>query len=118
MDNTRLHDGLLPHGVDRVRQSLQSVADHHQHVPGAAVLDFRADPHPVLGPFPVAVLPGPQAQHVPLAVCGDAQGEIDRTVGDLALADLDVDRVDEDHRVNGVQWPGSAIPPGRPSPGR
>ena len=67
-------DGLLPHGIDRVRQSLQPVADHHQHVPGTAVLDLRADPHPVLRALPVAVLPGPQAQDFPLAVHGDAQG--------------------------------------------
>jgi hypothetical protein len=35
------------------------------------------------------------AQDVPLAIDGDAQGQIDRPVGDLALADLDVDGVDD-----------------------
>ena len=90
------------------RQALEPVADHHQDVPGAAVLDLRADPHPVLGPLPVAVLPGPQAQHVTLAVHGDAQREVDGPVRDLALADLHVNRVDEDHRVNRVQW--TALP--------
>ena len=63
------------------------------------------DPQPVLGAFPVAVLPGPQAQHVALAVHGDAQRQVDGPVGDLALADLHVNGVDEDHRVHGVQRP-------------
>ena len=95
------------------RQSFQPVADHHQHVPGTAVLDFGADPHPVLRPFPVAVLPGPQAQHVPLPVHRDAQREVDGPVGDLALPDLHVNGVDKDHRVHRVQGR-LAIPPGPP----
>jgi hypothetical protein len=97
-----------PHGIHRVWQSFQPVADHHQHVPGAAVLDLRADPQPVLGPLPVAVLAGPQAQDVALAVHGDAQRQVDGPVGDLALADLHLDGVDEDHRIHGVQ--GAALP--------
>ena len=71
-------------------QAFQPVADQHAHVPDAAVLDLGQDPQPVLGPFPVAVLPGPEAQHVTLPVHGDRQGQVDRTVGDLALADLRV----------------------------
>ena len=50
--------------------------------------------------LPVAVLPGPQAQHVALAVHGDPQGEVDGPVGDLALADLHIDGVDENHRFS------------------
>ena len=86
-------------------QPFQPVADQHAHVPDAAVLDLRADPQPVLGSLAVAVLAGPQAQDVALAVHGDAQREVDRPVRDLALADLHVNGVDEDHRVNRVQWP-------------
>ena len=59
----------------------------------------------------VAVLPGPQAQHVPLAVHGDAQGQVDGPVRDLALADLHVNGVDEHDGINGIERPGSAIPP-------
>ncbi len=66
----------------------ESVAHHHQHVRRPAVLDFRADPQPVLRALPVAVLPGPQAQHVTLTVHGDAQGELDGPVRDLPLPDL------------------------------
>src|SRR5208337_1495062 len=105
MDYTCLHDCLVPDGVHRVRQALQPVAHHHQHIGRTAVLDFRADPHPVLRPLPVAVLPGPQAQYVPLAVGGHAQGEVDGPVRYLPVADLDVDRIDEKDRVNRIQRP-------------
>ena len=48
-----------------------------------------------------------------LAVEGDPDRGVDRPVGDLAVADLDHDRVDEDRRVDLVQRPGL---PARPSP--
>ena len=105
MDNAGLHDRLLPHGAHRVGQALQPVADQHAHVPHAAVLDLGQDPQPVLRSLAVAVLPGPQAQHVPLAVHGDAQRQVDGPVRDLALADLHVNSVDEDHRVDRVERP-------------
>src|SRR4029077_19816348 len=93
----------------------QTVADHHQDVPGAAVLDLGADPQPVLGPLPVAVLPGPQAQEAALAVCGDAQRQVDGPVRDLTLADLHVDRVDENHRINSLVSSGRDCHSARPS---
>ena len=62
-------------------------------------------------PFPVAVLPGPQAQHVALAVHGDAQRQVDGPVRDLALADLHVNGIDEHDGINGIREAGSAIPP-------
>ena len=65
-----------------------------------------------LAPSPSPCSPGPQAQDVPRAVRGDAEGHVDGPVGDLALADLDVDRIDEDHRVNGIERPG--LPFGHP----
>ena len=46
---------------------------------------------------------GPQPQNVPLAIDGDADGDVDRPVGDLAVTDLDHDRVDEDRRVDLIQ---------------
>jgi hypothetical protein len=64
-----------------------------------------------LAPFPVAVLPGPQAQHVTPAVHGDAQRQVDGPAGDLALADLHVNGIDEQDRVNGVQR--AALPSGQ-----
>src|SRR2546422_1686134 len=47
----------------------------------------------------------PQAQHVAFAVHVDAHGDIDGPVGDLAVADLDHDRVDQHHRIDAVQRP-------------
>jgi hypothetical protein len=101
-----LHHGLFPDGIHRVGEALQPVADHHQDVAGAAVLDLRQDAEPELGALAVAVLPGPQAQDVPFPVRGDPQGQVERPVGDLALADLHLDRVDEHDRVNRVERPG------------
>src|ERR1700676_881215 len=79
----------------QVNLALPPVAGHRWgSVNLTAVLDLGQNPQPVLGSFPGAVLAGPQGQHVTLAVHGDAQGEVDRPVGHLALADLHVDRVD------------------------
>ena len=64
-----------------------------------------SDPEPELGALAVAVLPGPQPQDVPLPVHGHAQRQVDRPVGDLALADLHLDRVHEHHRVHRIQRP-------------
>jgi hypothetical protein len=100
MDDAGLGDRLRPGLGDRLRESLEPVADHHQHVAGAAVADLGEHPQPVLGALAVAVLPGPQPQDVPLAVGGDAQRDVDGPVGDLALADLDVDGVQEQHRIH------------------
>jgi hypothetical protein len=97
---------LGPDLGDRVGQALEPVADHHQHVTGAAVLDLGQHPQPVLRALAVAVLPGPQAHDVALAVGGDAEDDVDGPVGHVAVADLDVDDVDEQHRVNRVQRPG------------
>jgi hypothetical protein len=48
----------------------------------------------------VAELPGPQAEYVTLTIEGDAQGQVDGPVGDLALRNLHADRIDEDHRIH------------------
>jgi len=58
-----------------------------------------------LATLAVAVLPGPQPQHVALAVHGDAQGQVDGPVRDLALADLHVDGIDEHDGVHGIERP-------------
>ena len=105
MHDAGLHDRLLPDGTHRIGQAFQPVADHHQHIPRPAVLDLRQNPQPELGSLPIAVLPGPQAQHVPLAVHGDTQGQVDRPVRDLALPDLHVNSINEHDSVNGIQRP-------------
>jgi hypothetical protein len=106
VDDAGLGDRGRPHRGDGVGQAGQAVADHDAHIGHTAVLDLGKHPQPVLGTLTVAVLAGPQAQDVPLAIHGHAQGDVDGPVGDVAVADLDVDGVDEQHRVDRVQRPG------------
>jgi hypothetical protein len=47
-----------------------------------------------------AAVAGPQPEDVTVALGGDRQGYIDRPVRYLAIANLDVDGVDEDDRVD------------------
>jgi hypothetical protein len=61
---------------------------------------------PVLGALPAVA--GPQTQDVALAVHGDPDRHVDGAVGDLALADLHVDAVDEQHRVHRIE--GTVLP--------
>ena len=83
MHDAGLDHGLVPDRADGVGQALEAVADQHEDVAGAAVLDLAQYPEPELGALAVAVLPGPQPQDVPLPVHGDAQGQVNRPVGDL-----------------------------------
>ena len=53
----------------------------------------------------LAAVAGPQPQDVAFPGHGDPDGHVDRFVPDLPVADLDHDRVDEDHRVDRVQRP-------------
>jgi hypothetical protein len=55
---------------------------------------------PVLGAL--AAVTGPQPEDVAGAIDGDRQRDVDRPVGDLAVADLHVDGVQEDDRVDGA----------------
>ena len=98
-----LHHGELPHRGDRVRQALQAVADRDAHVCDAAVLQLGQHLQPELRAL--AAVAGPQAEDVAFPVHGDPDDHIDRLVPDLPVADLDHDRVDEDHRIDRVQGP-------------
>ena len=71
----------------------------------AAVLQVGQHVHPELRRLPAA-LAGPQAEHVAAPVQVDADRGVERLVADLPVADLDVDRVDEDRRVHALQRPG------------
>ncbi len=53
----------------------------------------------------LAAVTDPQPQDVPLPVHRDAQGDVDRPIGDTAIADLHLDRVDENDRVHRIQRP-------------
>jgi hypothetical protein len=103
----QVHDRAWPDLADRVREPFEPVADEHQLVGHAPVLDLREHPQPILGALALAlaVLASPQPEDVAGALGGHRQREIDRPVGHVALADLDVDAVDEHHRIHRVQGP-------------
>lgn len=63
-----------------------------------AVLDLGENVEPVLGAL--AAVTGPQNQDLPAALRGDGQSHIDGTFGDRTLADLHVDGIDEDDRID------------------
>ena len=99
----RLHDRLRPDVVDRLGQPFEAVADDDADILDAAVEDLAQHLVPVLGAF--RAIAGPEAEDVPLALEGDADDGVDRPVGDLAVPDLDPDRVNEHNRVDRVERP-------------
>src|SRR3954471_10806901 len=109
MDDAGLGDRLRPDRADWVREPAQPVADDHEHVVHASVLDLGEDVQPVLralADLPAGHrggLPGPQPEDVAAALAGHGERDVDRSVGDLPVADLHVDRVDEYHRIDRVQ---------------
>jgi RNA-directed DNA polymerase len=103
MDHARLDGGLLPDRGDRLGQALKPVPDRDAHLLHAAVLDFGQDPRPVLRAFTADS--GPDSKDVAFAVHGDTQDDVEGLIAHLPVADLDVDGVDEDHRVDAVKGP-------------
>ncbi|MBO2443863.1 hypothetical protein J4557_40710 [Actinomadura nitritigenes] len=102
-----LDGGLRPDLLDRLGQALEAVAAGDAHVLHAAIAQFGQHGHPVLGALTTG--PDPQSEHVPLAVAVDAHRHVDRTVGHLTLADLDVEGVDQHDRIHRIERPS---PPG------
>src|SRR6478736_1834551 len=98
VDHACLHDRAGPHGVDRLRQPFEAVADHDAHIGSTAVLDLGEHREPELRPL--SAVAGPQPEDVALPSAGHPDGHIDGPVGDLAVADLDEDRIDEHHRIH------------------
>ncbi|CAL9343586.1 hypothetical protein SUDANB176_00321 [Streptomyces sp. enrichment culture] len=101
-----LHDGPRPDGLHCLGQALEPVADEHEDVVHAAVLDLGEDVQPVFGAL--TAVAGPQPGDLPPALDGDGKGHVDGPVGDRAIADLHVDGVDEHDRIDRVE--GSALP--------
>jgi hypothetical protein len=97
---------LRKHGADRVREPLQPVADDEEHVVDAAVLQLAQHLQPELRRLPTTPGAGPQPEDVLVASQVDPDRCVERPVRDLAVADLDVDRVDEHRRVDLLQRPG------------
>ena len=98
VDDAGLHDGLRPHVADHLGQSLEAVADQEERVLDAAVAEVGQHAHPELRALTAGA--GPQPEDVLLPGQGDPDRGIDRPVRDLAVADLDHDRVDEDRGVD------------------
>ncbi len=94
MNHAGLDGRAAPDRLDR-GQALQVVADEHEDVVHAAVLDFGEDAHPVL--VALAGVAGPRPQDDPPALGSD---DADRSVRDGAVADLHVDGVDEEHGMD------------------
>jgi hypothetical protein len=99
VDDAGLHHCLREDRLDRVRQALEAVADHKEDVGHAAVLQLGEHAHPELRGLPAAGA-GPQAEHVLVPGQVDSDRGVDRPVADLPVANFDVDRVDEDRRVD------------------
>src|SRR4051812_5987351 len=88
------------HTVVIASESGQAVADRDADVGGTPVLDLGEHREPV--PRDLATDAGADSEHVAAAIDGDADDDVEGPVGDLTVADLDLDRVDEDHRVDGL----------------
>ncbi|RFZ62462.1 hypothetical protein DL240490_03001 [Mycobacterium marinum] len=96
VDDAGLHHGVGEDRAHRVRQSFEAVTDQEEDVGHAAVFQLRQHCQPVLGRFAVTFT-GPHAQHVTVSGQIDPDRGVDRPGADLAVADLDVQGVDE-HR--------------------
>jgi hypothetical protein len=70
------------------------VAAHDERVLHAAVAQLGQKAHPELGALPAGGS-HPQTEHVAFTLQVDAHGHIDGSVGDLAIADLHHDGVNE-----------------------
>ena len=93
-----------PGAPDRLRETLEPVAAHHEHVGHTPVAELGQHGGPLLGALPTRG-PQPQPEDVAFALQVDADGHVDGPVGDLGAPDLDHDRVDQDHRVERVEGP-------------
>ena len=103
MDNARLHCRSGEDGLDRLGEALKAVDAADQDVLHAAVLQIAQHLHPELRALGLLE---PHAQHLPVALQGDAEGEVERPALDrAALADLDHHAVQEHDRVDVLQWP-------------
>jgi hypothetical protein len=96
--DTELDFGQGPGGPDGVGETLEAVAAHDEGVLHAAVAELGQQAHPEFGALPAGGS-YPQAQHLAFTLEVDAHGHVDGPVGDLAVADLHHDGVDQQHRV-------------------
>ncbi len=90
-----------PDRLDRVRQTLQPVANQHEDIFNSAILQLGEDLQPVFGTL--AAVAGPDPEDVASALDRDGHRNIDGPVGYLAIANLHVDGVHEDHGVDAIE---------------
>jgi hypothetical protein len=103
MNDAGLYDRAPEDGGDCVWEALEPVDHGEVDIVDATVLELVHDAQPELGAL---ALLDPQAEDVLLALAIERQGEIDRLVLDRALvADLDPQRIKEDHRIDCVERP-------------
>jgi len=103
MNDARLHGRLREDRLDRLREPGEAVDARDQDVPHAAGLEVVEDLHPELRALGLLK---PHAEHVTLALQGDAEGEVQRAaLHRSALADLQDHAVEEHDRVDVLQGP-------------
>ncbi len=103
MHDARLHRGLRVDRFDCLREPFQPVDTRDQDVLDAALLEIVEDLHPEL-----RALVGlkPHAQDITLTVDPDRHRQVAGTPLDrAAVADLQHQRVEEDDRIDVIQWP-------------
>ncbi|GAA4391117.1 hypothetical protein GCM10023153_08640 [Ornithinibacter aureus] len=81
---------------------LEAVAADDAHVEDATVSQIGEHVHRLLRALPTGGA-DPHPQHVPLTLEGDAHGHVHRPVPDVAVTDLEHDRIDQHHRAHRVQ---------------
>jgi len=99
MHHAQLDLGQRPSRPDRLGEPFQPVAADDERVGDTAVAELGEHRHPKLRAFTTGRA-DPHAEHVALTVEVDAHRHIHRPISDLAVTDLDHDRVDQDHRIH------------------
>jgi hypothetical protein len=101
MNNARLHDGGRIDRLDRLREALQPVDAAEQDVVDAALPELVEDLHPELRALGLLE---PHPEYVALPLDRDAEREVTgASLHRAALANLEDERVEEDHRVDVIE---------------
>lgn len=101
----QLHDRSRVHSGDGFREPLQAIDGRNQEVLHAAVLQLREDAEPEARPLALA-LAHPEAEQLLVALDVERERHVDGTALHMPLpADLKVQGVEEDHRVEAIQRP-------------
>lgn len=108
MHHTCLNRREWPDCADRVGESFEPVAADDAHVGDAPVAQLREHFHPLLCTLPTRRA-HPQPEHVAAPIQIDTDRDVDGPVRDLPVTDLHHQRVDEHHRIHGIQWAGLPI---------